>query len=129
MTHVSKKKLPEKILQQIIDSFLLVLTDIKSKEEMIEFLNSFLSETEKVMLAKRLAIAYLLNEKVEETIIAEILNVTQSTVSRMKLLLQTRGNDYQLAITKIKKQKTLEELKVLALKLASYAARTAGGRI
>jgi len=65
MTHVSRKKLPNKILRQILDSFLYVLTDIKDKEAMAEFLDSFLSPTEKLMLAKRLAIAFLLTERVE----------------------------------------------------------------
>jgi uncharacterized protein YerC len=81
------------------------------------------------MLAKRLAIAFLLTEQVEETKIAETLHVTQATVSRMKLWLETKGAGYQQAIDKIKKQKTLEELKILALKLVNYSIRAAGGRI
>jgi uncharacterized protein YerC len=129
MTHVSRWKLPDGVLQQIIDSFLYVLTDIKDKRVMAEFLDSFLSKTEKTMLAKRLAIAFLLTEQVEETKIAETLHVTQATVSRMKLWLETKGAGYQQAIDKIKKQKTLEELKILALKLVNYSIRAAGGRI
>lgn len=129
MPHVSKKKLSDEVLQQIIESFLFVLTDIKDKETMARFLDSFLSKTEKIMLAKRLAMAFLLSEGIEETKIAQTLNVTQSTVSIMKLRLETKSEGYKKAIAKIKKQKVLEKLKILALKLANYGIRAAGGRI
>lgn len=129
MPHVSKKKLPDETLQQIIDTFLFVITDIKDKQTMESFLNSILSKTEKTMLAKRLAMVFLLSENIEETKIAQTLNVTQSTVSIMKLRLETKWAGYQQAITKIKKQKALEELKILSLKIVNYGIKAAGGRI
>lgn len=129
MPHVSRKKLPDETLQQIIDTFLFVLTDIKDKQIMESFLNSILSKTEKTMLAKRLAMVFLLSENVEETKIAQILNVTQSTVSLMKLRLETKWAGYQQAVAKIKKQKALEELKILSLKIVNYGIKAAGGRI
>ncbi|PJE67747.1 hypothetical protein COU95_00690 [Candidatus Shapirobacteria bacterium CG10_big_fil_rev_8_21_14_0_10_40_9] len=128
MTHVSRKKLPNKVLRQILDSFLFVLTSTKKKEEMSKFLDAFLSNTEKIMLAKRLAIVFLLSEAVEETKISETLLVTQSTVSRIKLWYETKGSGYKIAITKLKKQKLLGELKLLALEVARRSIRAAGGR-
>lgn len=129
MPHVSKKRLPEETLQQIIDSFLFVLTDIKDKKSMAGFVDSFFSKTEKMMFSKRLAIIYLLNEGIEETKISQILGVTQSTVSLMKLRLANQVVDYEEALGKIKKQKLLKELKILALRFAKYATKAAGGRI
>mgnify|MGYP001561257104 CR=1 FL=1 len=129
MTHISKGRLADDVLRQITDSFLFVLTDIKDKDSMAQFLDSFLSKTEKLMLAKRLALIYLLNERVEETRISEILKTTLANVSRMKLKLESKNMGYQQALAKIKKQKTLEELKDLALKLARYSIHAAGGRI
>lgn len=128
MPHVSKKKLPDKTLRQILDSFLFVLTSTKKKEEMSKFLDAFLSNTEKIMLAKRLAIVFLLSEGVEETKISETLLVTQSTVSRIKLWYETKGSGYKIAIIKLKKQKLLGELKLLALEVARRGIRAAGGR-
>jgi len=129
MTHVSRKRLNDEVLQQIMDSFLFVLTNIKDKKEMAEFLEVFLSKTERLMLAKRLALIYLLSEGVEETKISEILKTTQANVSRMKLQLENGRKKYQTAINKIKKQKLLEEIKILALKFARYSVRAASGRI
>lgn len=129
MTHLSRGKLADDVLRQITASFLFVLTDIKDQDSMAQFLDSFLSKTEKLMLAKRLALIYLLSEGIEETKISEILKTTLANVSRMKLKLESESMDYQQALAKIKKQKTLEELKDLALKLARYGIRAAGGRI
>lgn len=128
MTHVSRKKLPDKVLRQILDSFLFVLTSTKKKEEMSKFLDAFLSNTEKIMLAKRLAIVFLLSEAVEETKISEILKVTQSTVSRIKLWYETKGSGYKVAISQLKKRKMLQILKDLAIKSTAKAIRWAGGR-
>ncbi|MFZ5366285.1 MAG: Trp family transcriptional regulator [Patescibacteria group bacterium] len=128
MPHVSRKKLPDKILRQILETFLYVLTDIKEKERMAKFLDSFLSSTEKLMLAKRLAIAFLLSEGVEESKIAETLNVTRPTVSRMRLYLETRGLGFKPAFEKIRKFKMLAVLKDFAIKATAKAIRWAGGR-
>ena len=91
MTHVSRKKLPIKTLKEILDSLVLVLTKTKDKEKMAQLLDALLSDTEKVMLAKRIAIVYLLSEGIEGQVIAETLNVTQFTVSRTKLWYETKG--------------------------------------
>jgi len=119
MTHVSRRKLSPKILKQIINSFLLVLVKTRKKEEMAKFLDALLSKTEKIMLAKRIAIVYLLSEKVEQKAIAETLGVTEFTVSRLKLWYETKGEGYKVAIKELRKQKYLENIKILALKLAA----------
>lgn len=129
MPHVSRKKLSEETLKQILQTFLFVLTDINNKEAMGQFLDSLLSKTEKVMLAKRLAMVYLLSEGVEETKIANILNLTQSTVSLMKLRFETKTSGYEQALIKIRKMKMLNQLKDLAFKVAKYSVRARGGRL
>jgi uncharacterized protein YerC len=125
MTHISRKKLPTKILDQILDSLILVITETKHKEETVELLNALLSNTERIMLAKRIATVYLLNEGVDGTVIAETLGVTPYTVSRLKLWFETKGGGYRIAVNELKRQKQLEALKLLALKLAAYAVRSA----
>lgn len=129
MPHVSRKKLPYKTEKQILDSLIYALTDIKDKQKMEEFINSFFSGTERLMFAKRLAIVFLLEEGIGETTIAETLNVTQATVSRIKLWYESKGGGYKIAIRKLKKKKMLEQLKWLALKIAAHIAKSAGGRI
>ncbi|MFH0863916.1 MAG: helix-turn-helix domain-containing protein [Candidatus Gottesmanbacteria bacterium] len=129
MTHVSKKKLSEQTFEEIKNTFLLVLTEINNKQAMSEFLDVFLSTTEKEMLAKRLAIIYLLDNGIPETNIAQLLHVTQSTVSLMKLKYENNQPGFQWAISQIKKQKLLQNIEILALRFAKYAVRASGGRI
>lgn len=124
MTHISKRKLDYKVFKEILDSLVFVLTDTKDKEEMARLLAALLSETEKIMLAKRIAIVYLLSEGIEGDVISETLNVTPFTVSRMKLWYETKGEGYQVAIGRLKKQKYLGAIKKLALKAAVHLIKS-----
>ena len=84
MPHVSKRKL-EKDTQKLIDSALVwTFSRLKGNETNIVF-NSLLTPTERVMLAKRLGILYLLKEGQEERVVAETLKTTHQTVYRIKL--------------------------------------------
>lgn len=129
MTHVSRKRLSRHLLKEILDSLVVVLTETKNNEQMRSFLDAFLTKTEKLMLAKRIAIVYLLSERVGELEIARILGVTQATVSRTKLWAETKGTGYKIAIVQIKKQKMLESLKKLAIKFVSYSIRASAGHV
>lgn len=94
-----------------MDYFLISLTKITKKEEMKTFLDSFLTETEKVMFAKRLATAFLLSQNYPEEKIAEILSVTIPTVSRLRLVLKEKLPGYQAAFNLIRKEQGIEEFK------------------
>ncbi|MBI3289940.1 hypothetical protein HYZ78_00920 [Candidatus Microgenomates bacterium] len=84
MGHVSKRKLPEETKELIDKSLLWILSRLKGKESEL-IIESLLTPTERVMLAKRIGILFLLNEGKEENTIAETLKVTQGTVSRIKI--------------------------------------------
>nr|MBI5456016.1 hypothetical protein [Candidatus Levybacteria bacterium] len=129
MTHVSKKQLNKKAEKELLHNFNLVLADIKQEDEMEYFLNSLLSSTERLMLAKRLAIVILLKEGVPHISIASALNVTEATVSRMQLFLEARGGGYEVSLKKLAKKKMHAEFKSFLLKLARYSIRAAGGYV
>jgi len=76
MPHVSQRILDSRTKRQIQQTFELVLGKM-NKDETNIFLFSILSETERLMLAKRLAIAVLLNEGVDQSSISEALCVTR----------------------------------------------------
>lgn len=128
MTHVSRYKLPKKTEETLIKNLNLVLSKISKQEEMEYFLNAFLTETEKLMLAKRLAVAVLLEEGIPESQIAETLHVTRITVAKMRYFLESRGQGYKVALQKIAREKDLQLFKKLLLELARQAIRSAGGR-
>lgn len=129
MTHVSRWKLPKEEEKNLIGALRLVLTRLTKDEEMEIFLGSLLTETEKLMLAKRLALVVLLEEGLTESQIAEALHVTRITVAKMRYFFESRGQGYKLALNKLAQQKQLDEFKKLLFRFLSYSAKAAGGRV
>lgn len=128
MPHVSRKLLDSKTKRQIIDTFELVLGKF-NKNEVNIFMFSLLSETERLMLAKRLAVAILLKEGVEQPSIAKALHVTRETVSRIDFAYMKRPQGFKEAFKKISEDKTMQDIKKMLINLASYSIKAAGGRV
>lgn len=129
MPHLSKGRLTQKLQAELLQTFKTVLRRIKTDSEAEFFLSSLLSETERMMLAKRLAIVVLLEENVPETTIAEILRVTRETVNRIGLLSQIKGEGYKIALRKLNEEKALSTFKKFLLSLARYSIRAARGYV
>ncbi len=126
--HISRIPVDNKTRNEILDTLDFVFGKL-NKEEARIFLFSLLSPTEKLMLAKRLAVIILLNQGTSESEISSALNVTRVTVSRMQLLLLTKKEGFDLALKKLGNIKRMEEFKKMLMALARYSARAAGGRV
>ena len=109
MSQVSKRILPKNIAERLFANFWNLLADIKKPNHIKIFLDDFLSPTEKIMLAKRMAIAILLYKGYDHRSISSILKVSTTTVSHIAsyLLLKTPG--YQLLVKKYSKKEALKE--------------------
>lgn len=83
MTMVSKYPLNDKIKTRVFELFLDTLAGIKTGKEVENFISEFLSPTEKIMLAKRLSIAILLNKNYEVREICKILKVSKNTIVKV----------------------------------------------
>lgn len=129
MPHVSRWKLPKEEERNLISALRLVLARLNKDEEMEIFLKSLLTNTEQLMLAKRLAIIVLLEEGLTESQIAEALHVTRMTVAKMRYFYESRGKGYRLALSILARKKQLEEFKKLLFSFLKYATKAAGGRI
>lgn len=129
MPHVSRYKLPKNVEAELISKLNLALTHIGKDSEMIEFLDALLTPTEKLMLAKRLAIIVLLEEGVPESKIADILHVTRITVAKMQLFYEARGAGFKIALKKLEEQNMLDEFKKVLISLARYSIKAAGGYV
>lgn len=117
MPHVSKNKLDQRVLKQILYFFQTIIADLKTKEEAASFLNSLLTNTEKIMLAKRLAIVILLTEGVSETEICNSLKTTYATVEKIRLMLDKKISGYQVGLKKLKKKEDWQKLKKVLIEL------------
>ena len=85
MPHISSKKLKKETLNKLYNQFGKAFEKSARKSEAKFFLGDLLTKTEKIMLAKRFAVIYLLSQGVPATYIAESLGMGYSTIFRMSL--------------------------------------------
>lgn len=84
MSHISKKKVSEKVLQKVHDSLLAVLTAEKAVARK-RILRELLTDTELTMLAKRFAAINMLAEGKSYYAVAKLLGMSTSTLRRFQL--------------------------------------------
>jgi len=109
MAQVSKRFLNKKVEDRILDLFWNSLSSLSSKEKVSIFLDDLLSPTEKIMLSKRLAIAFMLMKGYDYPTINERLKVSDPTIWNVKLNLTHRGKGYNLAIEQIMSKEKWEK--------------------
>ena len=101
MPHVSKKPLEKDVYHQISENLNWLLTDIRSKELMKLFLYDFFTKTERIMLAKRLALVLLIHQNYDVEIITKVLHVSTATVYRMREWVDRGGRGLKTALNKL----------------------------
>jgi uncharacterized protein YerC len=131
MPHVSQKRLHPKIEKEIQEEFIKVISNLKDRKEIVAFFNGLLSKTERVMLAKRLLVLYFLEKGSDSQEIADSLNVSTATVTRLNLKRQLEYESLSILFKKMDQEILKESLKELAkeigLKIATQIVR--GGRM
>ena len=80
MAQVSKHWVPKEIQERILSVFVKTLANLKTERQVSLFVEDLLTSTEKVMLAKRVAIAFLLSKEYSYRQISLMLNVSMSTI-------------------------------------------------
>lgn len=90
------------------------------------FAQDILTPTEKVMIAKRLAIALLLSRGWDQEAISKVLKVSTDTIHRLKISLRTGGRGYQKVINQIEKDEAWEDI---ALDLKQALEEIWAGRV
>lgn len=129
MPHVSKRKIEPKIQKHILDSFTHLLKDLDNVPDTEKFLTSIFSETERLMIAKRLVATFLLRHNIESERIQDILKLTPATVSRLKLWIQTHQEGFDVIFDKLEKQRRWEIAKEILFKVLDYAIRAGSGQV
>ena len=108
MVYISKKKLPNDILEKIFRLFLEVISRSSNSGEFLDLANEIFSPSEKIMMAKRVTIIYLLVKGVEQATIADVLKVSTATVAKFALLnLKQESRLVELMKSIIKKEKAI----------------------
>lgn len=110
MAQVSKYPISQSVYEQIFNLLLKIFSDSCTKTEANNLLEDLLTPTERIMLAKRLAIALLLSKKYQYQDISKILRVSKGTIAMINLSLKFTGKGYKYFIDKVLREEKLQEI-------------------
>lgn len=109
MTQVSKYPISKAVEKRVFEIFFDTIVNLKNSDDVASFLEDFLTPTEKMMLAKRLAIAVMLAKGYDYRGIRETLRVSFPTVALVNLWLKHKGKGYQKVIERILREEKIGE--------------------
>ncbi len=98
---ISKKGINKKVEEKIFSSLYQALADMKRPVEIEMFLSDVLSETEKTVVAKRLAIASYLSKSKSYDAIRDDLKVSSATIANVQKWLEQGGEGLMMALRRI----------------------------
>lgn len=123
MAQVSKYPISKEIYERIFEIFLKTLVKIRDQKEAEEFVESLLSPVERIMLAKRLATAFLLEKGYEYRQIQKVIRVSLPTIASVNFSRKYGGAGYKKAVAKILREEKINDfLEKAILKLLSIPA-------
>lgn len=106
MGRVSKHFMNPQIEKRVYEVFIESVKNIKTPGEVVDFLNDLLSPVEKIMMAKRVAVAFLLLEdKYTYDEISRTLKVSKGTIAKIQAVFALQGNGYRKILGGILKKK------------------------
>lgn len=119
MSQVSSKSLSKDTEEKLFSIFFSSFAKLSNSSDIQKFLFDLLSPTERTMLAKRLAIAYLLTKGYQYDTIKDTINVSQGTIARINFILTYQGRGYSVVLNQIfldeKLQKILQKIEDTAI--------------
>jgi uncharacterized protein YerC len=107
MPHLSQKKLKKDAFKRISRQFTKTIAELETKTETNKFLNEILTDTERTMLAKRLALLMMLKKEIPYSVIEGTLKVTPQTIARYWK--KTKQHGFEVITAKLDKDKAREE--------------------
>ncbi len=104
MVRFSEKKLSYDTQDIILKDFCAVLIGMKSEDAIFRFLKDLLNRKERLMLVRRLQVAFLLNQGMSYDDIKKNLKVGKATIARISRWLEFGRGGYKDAIEKLSKR-------------------------
>ncbi len=133
MSQVSRSPLNKKLQEQLLRNFFSAFLSLKRTDQVELFLGDLLTRTEKIVLAKRLAIALMLLEESSYAEIKSSLKVSSTTVAGINNLINEKKG-YREMLEKLKSlEKHSSDSWLISLMLAKtdrkYRAKLSQGKL
>lgn len=108
MPRASKFSLKHKQFEEMNSHLLYLISTLSNKNEIGNFLGSFLTKEEKIMLTKRLVLFMMLKKQYPPSIIKNVLHVSHETIRIYQNQLLARNSLFQKILDKLlRRQETL----------------------
>lgn len=101
MPRASKRKLNKEINLELTENFSYLISSLQNQKEIEQFFKDFLTKEENLMLAKRLMLHLLLDNKYKSLEIQSILGMSKETIRVHKTNWEKGGETYKKIINKI----------------------------
>jgi len=108
MTNVSKQSVKKEVLDRITNQFIKILGNLKGFKETNLFIEDFFTDSEKIMITKRLAAIFMLIEDVPFSVIVRTLKISSATLRKMAVILDRGG--YGSILRKVEKTRVRKVL-------------------
>jgi len=109
MVRISKTKLPKETLLKLFSLFFEVLGKKSNKDEFLMITNDLFSETEQIMIIKRISVIYLLLKEIDNSTISEVLKVSTGTIWKYAFLIKNNDKGIVSFIKKILEKEKVRE--------------------
>ncbi len=113
MVQISRRKLSDELLEKLFALLFEVVGKKGNKDEFDKIIRDVLSPVERIMIAKRIAVIYLLSKDISYTAICQVLKVSPATVAKFHFQME-RSDGVVSALKKIlrneKMARVLEEI-------------------
>lgn len=101
MPRVSTRRLDKNIEQEIVANLDWLVSQLKSEEQANLFLQFVLTREERLMLAKRLAVLFLIHKGYHYSDIAEALKITPATISKFRSVFDVSSAEARTVLQKL----------------------------
>ena len=108
MVQISKNPIHKDVFYEIRDDFLWIMGSLATPDEVKSFFYDFFTKTERVMFAKRLAIALMIYRNYNYRDICQILHVSTSTITRIANWMDQGGAGVKYALDKLAKEERMQ---------------------
>ncbi len=109
MPQISKHPNSPQVERRVYEIFIESVKNTKSADEVIDFLNDLLTSTEKIMLSKRVAIAFLLIKGgYDYRQISRILRVSLGNIARIHAILALQGEGFRKILFPVLKKQAMK---------------------
>ncbi len=94
MVQISRHKVDEVVWEQIFQLFFELLKKIKTRDDFTNIIECLFSRPERIMVAKRIALIYLISKEIDASTICYTLKISRSTYAKFAVLLDNNKKVY-----------------------------------